>query len=276
MIAIVTDFVGSGTRVAGMLDKFWRVPTVRSWWSLGWIEFGVIAAAGTAGGIDVLRRHRTRPQVHVRHIAPTVNSAEPALATRWRALIENHGPLAGRGASALGFGDNAALIAFSYRIPNNTPAIVHAGGDGWRALFEGPAPQEVEAAFAPITPEDRIANAAEGVGVTLTGGLPVPDAQVVLLLSTIRGRWRRGAETELAERSGLTEPEVREAKRRADQDGLLDSNGRLTDDGHAAVEAGLQSERKRPAIPTNPEPYYPWSLRVPRVAPSARRLRRRP
>ena len=86
------------------------------------------------------------------------------------------------------------------------------------------------------------------------GGLPVPDAQVVLLLRTIRGRWRRGAETELAERSGLTEPEVREAKRRVDQDGLLDSNGRLTDDGHAAVEAGLQSERKRPAIPTNPNP----------------------
>ena len=61
MIAIVTDFVGSGSRVASMLDKFWRVPSVRSWWSLGWMEFRVIAAAGTTAGIDVVRNHRTRP-----------------------------------------------------------------------------------------------------------------------------------------------------------------------------------------------------------------------
>ena len=276
MLAIVTDFIGSGTRVAGMLDKFWRVPSVRSWWSLGWIEFGVIAAAGSAAGIDTLRHHRTRPQVLVRHVAPTVNSAEPALAARWRALIENYGPAKGRGASAWGFGNNAALIAFSYRIPNNTPAIVHASGGGWKALFEGPAPSEAEVAFAPLTAEERMARAAESAGVVLADSLQVPDARVVLLLSTIRGRLRPGSETELAERSGLTEPEVREAKRRAIQGGLIDSKGRLTDDGQAAVEAGLQSKRRRPVIPTNPIPYYPWSLRVLRVAPSARRLPRRP
>ena len=276
MIAIVTDLVGSGSRVSGMLDKFWRVPSVRSWWSLGWIEFGVIAAAGTTSGIDVLHRHRTRPRVLARHIAPTLDSAEPALAERWRGLIEAYGPAAGRGTSALGFGDNAALIAFSYRIPNNTPAILHASGSGWRALFEGPAPQEAEVAFAPLMPEDRIANAAESAGVALASDLPISDAQVVLLLSTIRGRWRPGAETELAERSGLTEPEIREAKRLADQAGFLDMNGRLTDDGQAALEAGLQTERKRPTISTNLEPYYPWSLRVPRVAASTRRLSRRP
>jgi hypothetical protein len=100
--------------------------------------------------------------------------------------------------------------------------------------------------------------------------------RIVLLLGTLRGRWRPGAEIELAERIGLTEPEIRAAKRRAEEQGLLDSNGRLTDDGHSAVEAGLASNRRRPDIPSEPKPYYPWSLRVPRVAPSARRLTRRP
>ena len=160
--------------------------------------------------------------------------------------------------------------------PNNTPAIVHAGGGGWKALFEGPAPQEAEAAFTPLTPEERIANSAEEVGVVLTKQMTVDDARVMLLLGAIHGRWRTGAEIELAERTNLTEPEIRAAKRRAEEQGLLTANGRLTDDGHSAVEAGHASDRRRPDIPTNSEPYYPWSLRVPRGAPSTRRLSRRP
>jgi hypothetical protein len=276
MVAIVTDFIGSGRRVASMLEKFWRVPSVRSWWSLGWTEFAVIAAAGTNAGIGVVRSHRTRPRVIVRHIAPTVFADERGLAERWRALIENYGPPVGRGAPALGFGENAALIAFSYRIPNNTPAIIHASGGGWKALYEGPVPQEAEAAFKPLTPEERIANAAEEAGLVLASNMPIDDARVVLLLGAIRGRLRDGAEIELAEQTGLTEPEIRAARRRAEKRGLLGANGRLTDDGHSMVKAGLKSNRRRPDIPTNPEPYYPWSLRVPRVAPSTRRLRRRP
>jgi hypothetical protein len=276
MIVLVTDFIGSGTRINGMLEKFWRVASVRAWWSLGWIEFGVVTAAGTAVGIDIVRRHRSSPRVLVRHIAPTVNSAEPTLANRWQWLIENYGPTTGRGATAQGFGNIGALIAFSYRLPNNAPAMIHASGGGWRALFEGPVPHDAEAAFAPLTPEERIANAAEGAGVALATGITIDDAHTVLMLGAIRGRWRQGAEVELAERTGLSEPEVRRAKLRAERQGLLDPRGRLTDGGHSAVEAGLKSERKRPDIPTNVEPYYPWSLRVPRVAPSTRRLARRP
>ena len=276
LIVIVTDFIGSGTRISSMLNKFWHVPSVRSWWSLGWVRFKVITAAGTAGGIDVVRSHRTQPGVFARHIAPTVLSTEPALRQRWRELIQTYGPAAGRGASGLGFGNNAALIAFSYRIPNNTPAIIHASGGGWKALFTGSVPQDMQAAFTALTLEERIANAAEETGVVLTTDITVDDASVVLLLSAIRGQWRDGAEIELAERTGLTEPEIRAAKRRADDQGLLGENGRLTDDGHAAVAAGLSSETKRPTIPTNRAPYYPWSLRVPRVASSARRLARRP
>lgn len=276
MVAIITDFVGSGRRIAKMLDKFWRVPSVRSWWSLGWTEFAVIAAAGTNTGIDVVRSHRTRPRVIVRHIAPTVFAAEPALAQRWRALIENYGPPVGRGATALGFGGNAALIAFSYRIPNNTPAIIHGSGGGWKPLYEGAVPQQAEEAFKPPTPEERIANAAAEAGLVLASDMATDDARVVLLLGAIRGRLRPGAEIELAAQTGLTEPEIRAARRQAEKQGLLGANGRLTDDGHSTVKAGLKSDRRRPDIPTNPEPYYPWSLRVPRVAPSTRRLKRRP
>jgi hypothetical protein len=69
-LAIVTDFVGSGERVRTMVDKFWAVPTVRSWVSRGWVSFKVIAAAGTSAGLEQVRNHHLRPQVLVEYIAP--------------------------------------------------------------------------------------------------------------------------------------------------------------------------------------------------------------
>lgn len=275
-IVIVTDFVGSGTRVAGMLDKFWRVPSVRSWWSLGWIKFAVVAAAGTAEGIEALGGHRTAPTVKVRHIAPTVNTAEPVLRERWRALISSRHPVSTRGAPALGFKDNAALIAFSYRIPNNTPAIIHAGGEGVEPLFEGPVPKDSEVAFMEPPHAQRVSAAVMLTGIKTIQKLSLAETEVLLVLRAVRGRWRPGAEVELAERTGLFLPEVKAVKVRAEREGLLDGNGRLTDEGHEALEAGFRGGRRRPDIPTNPDPFYPWALRVPGRLLSKGRLRRRP
>jgi hypothetical protein len=275
-IVIVTDFVGSGTRVAGMLDKFWRVPSVRSWWSLGWIKFAVVAAAGTAEGMEALGEHRVAPTLKVRHIAPTVDTAEPALRVRWRTLIMSGQSVSTRGTAAFGFKDNAALIAFSYRIPNNTPAIIHAGGGGVRPLFEGPVPKDSEVAFMEPPHEQRVSAAVALTGVETIQKLSLAETEVLLVLRAVRGRWRPGAEVELAERTGLFLPEVEAVKVRAETDGLLDGNGRLTDEGHEALQAGFRKGRRRPDIPTNPNPFYPWALRVPGGPLSKGRLRRRP
>ena len=51
-IVIVTDFLGSGTRVSTMLDKFWAVPTVRSWKSRDMIQFRVVAAAAIPSALS--------------------------------------------------------------------------------------------------------------------------------------------------------------------------------------------------------------------------------
>ena len=275
-IVIVTDFVGSGTRVAGMLDKFWRVPSVRSWWSLGWIKFAVVAAAGTAEGMKALGGHRVAPTMKIRHIAPTINTAEPALRERWRALIESRQPVSARGAPALGFKDNAALIAFSYRIPNNTPAIVHADGGGLRPLFKGPVPQDSEVAFMEPPHEQRVSAAVALTGVEVTQKLSLAETEVLLVLRAVRGRWRSGAEVELAERTGLFLTEVKAVKVRAEREGFLDGSGRLTDEGHKTLEAGFRGGRRRSDLPTNPDPFYPWTLRVPGRSLSKGRLRRRP
>ncbi len=266
-LAIVTDFVGSGTRVLKMLDKFWATPTIRAWASRGWIDFKVIAAAGTLAGVRNVRDHHRKPDVRIRHIVPTLygNLQRP-----WKPLIYNYGPDEAGGAGRLGYKDNGALVAFTYGIPNNTPLILHAAGPAWRPLYMGAAPEDARSAFGLRPPDVRIAQAAEVIGLELRSGIPDIDAKLVIFLSSVRGRWREAAVTPMAEATGLTEQEILVAFDRAVLHGLIDSTGRLTDAGHLARDAA-RPQIRRPRVPTNTEPYYPSQLRAPRASSSTSR-----
>ncbi|MCH7870231.1 MAG: hypothetical protein IID33_00885, partial [Planctomycetes bacterium] len=195
-LAIATDFIGSGKRIRTMLDKFWNVPSVRAWVSRRWVEFIVVAAAGTSEGMESVRAHRLKPRVLVEQVAPTLlNAGDVETRTHWRTLVRTYGPRTASGAQRDGFDGSAALIAFNYRIPNNTPLLFHESGGGWHALYTGPAPEDLRIAFGLETPEQRVERAVATIGVELATGLSVPDAQTVLVLSAVRGRWRQGAET---------------------------------------------------------------------------------
>ena len=276
-LAIVSDFIGSGTRVRTMLDKFWAVPTVRSWFSRGWISFKVVAAVGTREGLQAVRNHRVAPEVLVQQVAPQLTDHENRQAYRtWRTLIETYGPDLVGGAGRRGFRDSSALIAFSYGIPNNTPLILHAAGEGWRPLYSGAAPLDLRSTFGLQSRAERVKLAAIATGVDLAPDLSLPHAEMVVFLRAIRGRWRTGAQTAIAEVTGMTEPEVLAALKRGSEHGYLDAKGRLTDAGQAALGAAERRERKRPTVPTNPEPYYPLQLRTSRGSSSISRPSGRP
>jgi hypothetical protein len=264
-VGVVTDFIGSGSRVREMLDAFWAVPSVRSWVSRKWIDFKVIAAAATVAGVANVKHHRLRPQVLFQHVAPTIGSyPDLRQGGEWLKLIEHYGPDAGRGASRYGFGGDAALVAFNYRLPNNTPALLHRTHGGWRALYDGAAPDDLRPAFGLRARREVIGQAAEELGVVISPDLTPEDAALVLILSLLRGRWRAGTEVALAERTGMAVPDVEDVLARALKGGLVNGSGRLTDAGQALLAAGRRSERKRPVVATNPEPYYPLALRTPR------------
>jgi hypothetical protein len=176
----------------------------------------------------------------------------------------SYGPLAGRGSGRYGFGDEAALIAFSYRIPNNTPAIIHQSEGGWSALYDGPVPSALYALFGVRSMSQIVEDAAADNGIALPPSLTEEERKMVVVLSLLRGRWHRGSETALAARSGMAVPPLMDMLREALAKGLIVKTGRLTDKGYAFLEAGGVRERKTPNIATKQEPYYPEALRVPR------------
>lgn len=260
-LAIVTDFIGSGHRVARVLDKFWRVESVKAWVSLGYLDFKVVAAAGTPIGIESIRGHRLEPEVLVDYIAPTIFDARRS--DRWLKLLDTYGPQPGA-VDAAGYEQVGSLIAFSYRMPNNVPAMIRLSGNGWRSLYNGPAPESLRQAFGLNEPGEMLKRAAEALGVKLDEALSANDAELVLALTAIGSRWAPEESNAIAEQTGLSVRRLAVIRQDAIRMGLLRVDGRLTEQGQVTRRTGLRLERQRPTIPTSDIPYYPMQLRVPR------------
>lgn len=264
LIVIVTDFIGTGSRICGMLDKFMKVPSVRAWRSAGWIEFAVVAAATTVQGKAAVESHRASPIVHASHVAPSLAGyRDPEMAASWEQLALHNGPAVHRGAGPLGFKGLGALIVFSYRPPNNLPLFLHAGNRDWKPLFKGAITDDMAPAFGLQSAQMRTQTASAILGHSLPPSVSTHESQLALFLASLRGRWREGQEIELAERTGLTVPEILAARTYALVHQLVTVQGRLTDAGHKHIRA-LTTPPHPPKVPTNPVPYYPKALRVPR------------
>lgn len=132
-VVIVTDFIGSGNRVWEMLEAFWRVATIRSWHSYGFVSFAVVAYSGTEDGLKHVRSHRSAPNVLVVHACPTIfTTFVGAERNAIEALCRAHPP---KTRKPFGYGWAGALIAFSHGMPNNAPPILHSSWKGWVPLF---------------------------------------------------------------------------------------------------------------------------------------------
>ena len=274
-IVIVTDLIGSGTRANKMLDKFWRVPSVKSWVSRKWIKFIVVAAAGTQEGIAIVQAHRLRPTVIAEHIVPTIGTwKDQKFANEWRRLIANYGPSSGRGGVARdGYGNSAALVALSSRLPNNTPAILHnSEGSKWRALYEGAAPIDLRPHFGVLDEEEQAKSAAEAIGVELAQDLNADDAKLVVVLSVPPSLLRRRDIVAIAATTTLPRREVERIMKAAVRTGLLTSGWRLTEAGQEVLKANRRADRRKSTIATNTEPYYPESLKSRGSVSSVRQL----
>ena len=92
---IVTDMVGSGHRVQSYLQAAWLVRSIRSWWSGGFLRFGVVAYAGTEAGERSVAGHACQPKYMVVKPAPTIRTVfSVGKAQQMERLCEAYAPAA--------------------------------------------------------------------------------------------------------------------------------------------------------------------------------------
>lgn len=263
-IVILTDFIGSGSRVCEMLDAFQAVRTVRSWHSYHLIEFFVVAYSGTEPGLARVKAHRTKPSVLTVMGCPTVNEAfrgaeRDAINRLCRAYPAGF-------FFPFGFGDTGALIAFEHGIPDNAPALLHSDHGGWNPLFPNRSASVLSVDF-PASNREQVAARA----VLL---LRMRDAQRYLADS--RGtRWVQTMLVLAAIAEGARTPTTISARTRISIQTVGEMLGfaRLagwTGPAHALTELGLAELRNlrrrratRPILPRSRKmSYYPTQLRA--------------
>lgn len=286
---VVTDMVGSGHRVWRYLQAAWRVRSVRSWWSGGFLRFGVVAYAGTESGERFVVGHACKPKYIAVRPAPTIRTVFSAgKAQQMERLCEAYAPAAvadgeappwgGSAHHPLGYGSAGALLAFSHGAPNNVPAIFHKASRSsarpWVPLFPARVSAGVgsEAFGLSLTPE-KIRAQLERLGEHRLARSAVVNAQLstweVFSVLTALSKPPRNNDLVLARRSGFETTRVRRLCRLLSEYRWIDSQRRLTDTGEGQLKHArkqLSGEWKKllgSAPPVKRLPYYPKSLRPP-------------
>lgn len=273
---VVTDLVGSGDRAWKYLESAWRVRSVRSWWSLGYLKFEVVAFAATEKGRARVESHNSTPDVHYQVPCPTIeNTFSEQTAADISQLCVNYDPIARSPVDSLGYDGTGALLIFANGAPNNVPRMLFSTNRSrrWVPLFPRRVAADVPAEHfgTRYTPEDierRLTQMRQRVLASSPAlqRAPTSTQQYLLLLAALT-RAPRNVEC-IARRSGLTVMEVRSLGARLRQLQWIAAEWRPTDAGlrqleHARnVARQLQRRRRLAAARDQPE-YYPKSLRAP-------------
>jgi hypothetical protein len=272
----VADFIGSGNRLLSMLDRFWNVRTIRSWHSTNLIDFVVVAAAATTEGANTVGAHITRPSVRFGRSVPTLCSSKfEQHHSDWDSLLEKFSEENPGDAFVWGFLDSAAMVLFSYGIPNNAPSILWKGHKKIKPLYVGNAPTELRALFWSGSKSEQVERAARERGHELDAVADVKEQIMLLVLQELRGRYSEKKERELSERLSLSTSDIKEALGVAYLRKLIDPSGRLTEKGYDELRAQKIDRHRKIVVPTNTEPYYPISLRASRGSSSTYRSKER-
>ena len=263
-IVIVTDFIGSGNRIWEMLEAFRKVASVRSWYSYGFVEFHVVAYAGTEEGIRKVQSASLNPKVSIFTGCPTVSTAFRAAERKAARALCGKYPAGHH--LPLGYNASGALIAFEHGMPNNAPPIFYCEVNNAGPLFQGRTSIDAASDF-PSSNRKRITDRAKKFLKLRTNREILVDVegtswvQTLLVLAALN----IGARTEL-QISSQTRLSIKVvSKLLALTRSVLWSttNNKLTALGRAELKL-LRSRRSRyPILPIETKPfYYPTQLRA--------------
>lgn len=285
---VISDLVASGKRAYDYLSAAWKVRSVRSWRSGGFLRFGVLAYAMTQSGQSRINRHPCKPLTSCVQPCPTIFSAFSGSAVDpYVSLCKRYDPVCPKSGTfndddSLGYGGVGALIAFAHGAPNNAPRIFHktsGRANGWIPLF----PARVTAGLPPTgfgrsLRGETISARLNALGNKALAKSPAArDASIevkkrYLVLAALSRRQR--GDVILAIKTGLSTFEVVQVCNDLVGFGWIDPRRVPTDAGLGELRhlrRTLAKKRRQRAdvdAQVDKVPYYPSSLRAP-VIPSS-------
>ena len=136
-IILLDDLIGSGKRARGFVSAFYNHPTIRSWHSLDYVDFSVMAYAATRNGKRRVERHPRVDRVLCdRALERGRRIWNPAEREAIESVCRKYAPKTSRPYWPLGFEDAFTSVVFEHKCPNTAPAILWAGSKIWRPLFQ--------------------------------------------------------------------------------------------------------------------------------------------
>jgi hypothetical protein len=193
----------------------------------------------------------------------------------WDKLLEKITNEGSDDAYTRGYLDSAAMVLFSYGIPNNAPSILWKQTKNTQPLYLGNAPAELRGLFWSGSRNDQVERAALERGHKLDPTVDVKEQIILLVLQEMSGQFSVNKVRELSQRLSLSNSDILEALNVAYLRKLIQSNGRLTEKGYGELKAHNIEREREIIVPTNTEPYYPMTLRASKGASSTHRSKER-
>ncbi len=272
---LVTDIIGSGDRVLEYLESAWSVASIKSWKSLKYLSFVVIAYSGTELGIKRVKHHKTCPTINIIKPCPTIDTEfDKKTAIQIKSLCINYDPVDKNQIDSLGHRGSGVLLAFAHGCPNNAPRILHKlKKNNWKPIFpkrvttatrhifgEKDNPNELKKRLERLH-ETRLANGHWLTQVTKEG------QKIILLLAALR-RGPRFSNA-IARKTGLTIPEIEILLEQTKNWGWVSEKLYLTESGKTQLShirkitsSNVDTNDKNKVL------YFPKSLRAPQNASS--------
>lgn len=231
-VVLIDDSIGSGQRVVDFINAMFRNKQFMSWWSLGWVYIKVISFARTYSSERYIV-HNVRGSNHSIRTFPKSTKIDFVselrydvtwLESRWGTDFNSIVDLC-RSVTAIpslmqeGFGGVMGNLIFYHSVPDNIPGMLWSDSNGWLPLF----PNRGLPSWTVSLLEDP---STVPSSPTALGG---PDKEMFRLIALIKSGVRTPFSLSL--RMNCDTPFARALIARAQNAGLVSSNGRLTKAG---------------------------------------------
>lgn len=159
---LVTDLIGSGTRITNMLNAFWAIPSIRALNSAKLISFHIVTYAASNIGLSYVLKHQLKPEVHYELKAPSLSDAFSLEELKEiHSFLEHYTKKTKQPSWGYhSWYEQPLLTVFAHGAPNNLPSILHKQGvKGVKPLFKGRSTSKVYNLFSQM----NSANAPRGL-----------------------------------------------------------------------------------------------------------------